>query len=82
MNNQIKTFELDLDNLHSRIRKARVIVGMNQTLLAERIGSSRSTISQIEKGFVEPKLSVIKSISQVTDQSVTWLLTGKTGFNI
>ena len=47
-----------------RIRQVRESKGMNQTVLAERIGTDQSTISLIENGRQEPRLTFIEMLAK------------------
>jgi transcriptional regulator with XRE-family HTH domain len=46
-----------------RIRQIRHAKGLNQTVLAERVGTDQSTISLIENGKQEPRLRFIENIA-------------------
>ena len=46
----------------SDIRKMREMAGLTQTELARRVGVSQSLIAKIEKGKIDPKLSVVRKI--------------------
>lgn len=47
-----------------RIRQLREAKGINQTVLAERIGTDQSTISLIENGRQEPRLGFIDMLAK------------------
>jgi len=46
-----------------RIRRIRTAKGINQTVLAEKIGTDQSTISLIENGKQEPGLRFIELLA-------------------
>ncbi len=46
-----------------RIRTIRMAKGVNQTVLAEKIGTDQSTISLIENGKQEPGLRFIEMLA-------------------
>ena len=46
-----------------RVRQIRQDKGMNQTVLAEKIGTDQSTISLLENGKQEPRLRFIEMIA-------------------
>jgi transcriptional regulator with XRE-family HTH domain len=51
--------------LGENIRKARKAYGMSQTVLAERVGISKTSLSLIESGeTLDPKYSIVKRIAQ------------------
>ena len=52
--------------LGENIRQARKNYGMTQTVLAERIGISKTSLSLIESGETkDPKYSIVKNIARV-----------------
>jgi len=46
-----------------RVRQIRQAKGMNQTILAEKVGTDQSTISLLENGKQEPRLRFIEMIA-------------------
>ena len=46
-----------------RVRRLREAKGINQTVLADRIGTNQETISRIENGKQEPKLRFIELLA-------------------
>lgn len=60
-----------------RLRKAREFAGLDQTELAARMGVSRGTISNTERGLVEPRRITLVAWSMATGVPVEWLETGK-----
>lgn len=50
-----------------RIRELRILRGMTQSELAEKIGSKKPHISDIELGKTSPGLGVIAKLSQALD---------------
>lgn len=52
--------------LGQNIRQARKTYGMSQTVLAERIGISKTSLSLIESGDTkDPRYSIVRRIAQV-----------------
>ncbi|MBS7610673.1 CBS domain-containing protein [Candidatus Bathyarchaeota archaeon] len=51
------------------IRRLRRTVGLTQKELAKRAGLSQSLISRIERGDVDPRLSTVKRIMHVIEES-------------
>jgi transcriptional regulator with XRE-family HTH domain len=52
--------------LGENIRQARKTYGMNQTVLAERIGISKTSLSLIESGDTkDPRYSIVRRIARV-----------------
>jgi len=46
-----------------RVRQIRQAKGMNQTILAEKVGTDQSTISLLENGKQEPRLRFIEMVA-------------------
>lgn len=70
---------LGLHEQGERIRKARAWTGLSQKEMADEVsrlvgeGISHNTISQIEKGVVDPRGRVLWAIGRVTGQDQAWL---------
>lgn len=60
-----------------RLRKAREVAGLDQTALGQHIGVSRGTVSNAERGTVEPRRSVIMAWAMATGVPLTWIETGE-----
>ena len=58
----------------TRLRIARKVAGLTQTLLAKKIGMTQSGYTNYENAIREPTLLTLKSLSQALDVSVDWLL--------
>lgn len=65
-------------SIRHRLRIAREEAGMEQAELAEAIGVSRTTVSNAEKGRVDPRKITINAWALATGVPATWLETGKT----
>lgn len=61
-------------SLGDRIREMREDQGLNQSELAERVGTSQSTISQLEKGKRNPSYRTLQSVADALGVSVSYLL--------
>jgi len=75
------TLELKL-NLGETLALVRNIKGITQEKLAEESGLSRTTISKIEAGDADPKLSTISELSEALDVTPVWLLMSKRDLEI
>lgn len=65
-------------DLTDRLRKAREVAGMSQDQLAERMGVSRSTVSNYEAGVTtNPRRIVIKGWAEETGCDYDWLMFGE-----
>jgi transcriptional regulator with XRE-family HTH domain len=56
-----------------RVRQIRQAKGMNQTILAEKVGTDQSAISLLENGKQEPRLRFIEMIAGGLKVSLTEL---------
>lgn len=59
-----------------RLRKAREVTGLDQRQFAERLGVSRQTITNAEKGHVAVRRITLNAWALATGVSVAWLETG------
>jgi transcriptional regulator with XRE-family HTH domain len=53
-----------------RIRAARVLSGLTQEALAEKIGKTKGAISQIESGVIDPSFETLGEIARTCGMSV------------
>ncbi|MDD2469240.1 MAG: helix-turn-helix transcriptional regulator [Desulfobulbus sp.] len=68
------------DNLGSRLKKYRLEKSLTGNKLAEIIGISQGSLSEIENGKREPSGKVFYGLAENTDIDIKWLITGeKTG---
>lgn len=56
-----------------KLRKAREHAGFDQSSLARRLGVARNTISNAERGAVEPRTAVVMAWAMATNVSLDWL---------
>lgn len=63
--------------LGDRLRKARENAGLEQVELAARLGASRKTIGNAERGQTQPRRSLIMAWALTTNVPVRWLMTGE-----
>ena len=54
----------------TNIKVARIRKGLNQEQLCELVKISRCTLSRLEQGKLDPKLSLMMKISNVLDASI------------
>lgn len=52
-------------NIGENIRKLREAAGMSQDQLGEKIGKTRSAVSQYESGKIIPRMGVIEDLAHV-----------------
>jgi len=62
--------------LTDRLRKARESAGLDQRAFAERIGVSRSSITNYETGHTHPRDSILKLWALGTGVPLEWIKTG------
>ena len=67
---------IKLDDFGRRIKLARGQY-MSQQDLADKVGTSKSMISQYENGLIDPRLSIVQPLADALGVSFTWLATGK-----
>lgn len=60
-----------------RCQVARESAGMSQTDLAEAIGGSRATVSNYERGLVNPRRVTLRMWAMATGVDFRWLETGE-----
>ncbi len=56
--------------LKNRLKEYRAKIGVNQFEMGQKIGVSRQTISQIERGDYSPSVTVALKIAKVFDVPV------------
>jgi len=61
-------------NMQEKILYLRKKAGYSQEALAEKLGVSRQAVSKWENGDAEPELSKIRSLTELFDVSIDWLL--------
>ena len=59
---------------NNRIKALRTRAGLDQQSLAEYCGTSKTTISNIENGMVEPRISVVKILANVLGVPIEYLM--------
>ncbi len=63
--------------INERIRELRENLKISQTEFAERLGSGRGIIKNIEEGRTIPKPQLLDLIARVYNVNRTWLETGE-----
>jgi transcriptional regulator with XRE-family HTH domain len=64
-----------MSELHTgRLRQARERFGMNQTQLAELLGTAKTLPGQWERGEREPSLTRLKQLAETLEVTSDWLL--------
>lgn len=62
--------------LSERLKRSRLLAGLDQKDIAERLGVNRSTVSFWESGHTEPSASNFVRWAAVTGQPLEWLAEG------
>ena len=57
-----------------RIKELREERGMSQAKLGEELGLNQRTVSEYERGNVEPSIQTIKKLCEIFDVSADYLL--------
>jgi transcriptional regulator with XRE-family HTH domain len=65
------------NNFGSRLKKYRLDKGLTGNKLAEIIGISQGSLSEIENGKREPSGKVFYGLAKNTDIDIKWLITGE-----
>ena len=60
--------------VNNRIKALRIRAGLDQQSLAEYCGTSKTTISNIENGIADPRISVVKILANVLGMSIDYLM--------
>ena len=68
-------------DIHNRVRQHRIIAGITQQELADRVGVTRQTILSIEKGKYTPSVALALCFAEVFDVSVETLFQLNKGIN-
>jgi transcriptional regulator with XRE-family HTH domain len=62
--------------LADRLRRARLLAGLEQAELAQKVGASRASISNYETGKAQPTATVFVLWAEATGQTLEWLAEG------
>jgi transcriptional regulator with XRE-family HTH domain len=62
------------ETLGTRVRMHRARLDLSQTALGEKVGLSTNTISAIEAGKHEPRVSHLKALAKVLGVKASYLL--------
>jgi transcriptional regulator with XRE-family HTH domain len=64
-------------DIGKRIQDIRTALDLKQEQLANRLGCSRSNLSQVENGLILPGFTILAALRKKFNVSVDWLLTGE-----
>lgn len=59
-----------------RIREIRVTANLTQSEFAEKVGTTSSGLSQIERGVIYPSLDILSAVIMEFKQSYSWVIDG------
>lgn len=66
---------MDNENIFGeRLKKLRIDNGFTLQNIGDHVGSSRSTIGNIERGVKPPSLAMVKAIADFFDVSIDYLI--------
>ncbi|WP_025159354.1 helix-turn-helix domain-containing protein, partial [Leifsonia aquatica] len=63
-------------NVAERLKLSRTLRGIDQTEMGRRVGASRPTVSNWERGVSEPSFSQVVIWARESGQSLEWLAAG------
>lgn len=63
--------------LSENIKKARILMGMSQQDMANKLGCPYQTISKYERGEIKPTSDALTKIGEKLNLNINWLLSGK-----
>ncbi len=66
-----------MSHLGERLRKARERANLKQIQVYEHTNINNKTLSRYERGGSEPDIDTIKTLAELYDVSLEWLLTGE-----
>ncbi|MED0678716.1 helix-turn-helix domain-containing protein [Aneurinibacillus thermoaerophilus] len=67
-----------MSHLGERLRKARERANLKQIQVYERTKINNKTLSRYERGGSEPDIETLKTLAELYNVSLEWLLTGET----
>lgn len=66
-----------MDSIGARIKHIRKSHELNQVSIAQSLGISQGTLSELEKNKFNPSVETIVQIHQKFDVNINWLLLGE-----
>ena len=70
---------LIVESLGDRLSLTRVQAGLSQEDLAELVGCTKSTVSDVERGLSDPRASTLFGLADALGVSAEWLYRGEEG---
>jgi transcriptional regulator with XRE-family HTH domain len=64
----------DLDEAVAALARRRVALGLSQTVVAARMGTSQSAVARLEAGGSDPRLSTLERYAAALGTSVSFAL--------
>jgi transcriptional regulator with XRE-family HTH domain len=61
-------------NLAADLTSRRVLLGLSQTEVAARMGTSQSAVARLESGSADIRLSTLERYAAALDQQLDWRL--------
>jgi transcriptional regulator with XRE-family HTH domain len=67
---------MDLGVVHigENLKKARFRAGLTQAELAEKAGTTQTTVARIERDAVQPEVTTVRKLAKALDASIADLL--------
>ncbi len=79
--NRVQTMVFDERILGSRIKEARQLQGLSQSVLGEALGYSQRDISQIENGNRLIRITELSDFAEALNVSILYLLEGNVEYD-
>ncbi len=67
-----EAFAADTDEILGALVRRRVRLGLSQTAVAARMGTSQSAVARLEAGRSDPRLSTLERYAAALDTSVSY----------
>jgi transcriptional regulator with XRE-family HTH domain len=66
--------ELSVVHIGENLKKARFRAGLTQAELAEKAGTTQTTVARIERDAVQPEVTTVRKLAKALDVSIADLL--------
>jgi transcriptional regulator with XRE-family HTH domain len=66
--------ELSVVHIGENLKKARFRAGLTQAELAEKAGTTQTTVARIERDAVQPEVTTVRKLAKALDVSIANLL--------
>jgi transcriptional regulator with XRE-family HTH domain len=70
-------YDVDVATFGDRLTAAREATGMDQAMLADRIGVELQTLQNWEDDLAEPRANRLQMMAGILGVSITWMISGE-----